>query len=589
MLEKLGTVAAKNYHEPYYFLRSQTISNYDGHSITSVDTTVTSDSVLHMARAIISEAMNLDDREVNIDNEVKAKTRGVNLSRKGENELFLQNFGKIFKRSSFESKKASAEILSERVKDEYEKIRLDEDVKICIFKIRTALRDYKNSKIKANAEKVADAQLYLINVLNMRKCLPYVKEVLNKILMREAVEGFQREFGDLKDVKTLHEMKLFLDKLYEDILDAYARGYFDGCESSMIYGFGHSPSLVSVDLKELKENPWEASNAVWTLVSMSLNSPVFSKNGKRFEIFNSGSQNDNNCAFRAIAVGKGSGPNGYNIIQSKVVNGAKKILKELKKVSCTKTLDTDVLLENITDVPNITKGRLVRYLEKYISDRKDGFVGGMTDFEYSLAAVGLRHPICVIDAENSNEYTFLPNGKKVDGIVEYDCIKKPIYVGRVNGHSTALLPLDELDSALTGNSMLEREVKDAVKNSMIGIILKEIKKRGRGKLQKSKYECTNLYNHYMNKNKKSKNNENLFITAYMICKILLRMSPDEVVKIEKVYEELSHLAKETKNVKNIKTRKLKLEEYTEIISQKAVDICKYEPLFWLNFIATIFA
>ena len=586
MLEKLGTVAAKNYYEPYYFLRSQTISNYDGHNIASVDTTVTSDSVLHMARAIISEAMNLDDREVNIDNEVKTKTRGVNLSKKDENELFLQNFGKIFKRSSFESKKASAELLSIECRDEYEKIRSDKDVRICIFKIRTALRDYKNSKTKTNAEKVADAQLYLMNVLNRGKCLPYVKEVLNKIFMRETVEGFQKEFGYLKDVKTLREMKLFLDKLYKDIKDKKGDRYFDECESSMIYGFGHSPSFISVDLKELKENPWEASNAVWTLASMSLNYPVFSKNGKCFEIFNSGSQNDNNCGFRAIAVGEGSGPNGHNTIQSKVVNGAKKILKELRKEPCTKTLDTDVLLENITDVHNITKGRLVRYLKKYISDRKDGFVDGMTDFEYSLAAIGLGHPICVIDAKNSDEYTFLPNGKKVDGIVECDCIKKPIYVSKVYGHSTALLPLDGLDYNLPDNSALESKVKKAVKNSMKSIMLKEIKKWERGNLQKSKREYTNFYDYYMNKNK---NNENLIVTAYMIYKTLVKMSADEVAKIEKIYEELSHLAKGSKNVKNIKTRKLKLEEYAEIISQKAVDICKYDPLFWLNFKTTIFA
>jgi hypothetical protein len=90
----------------------------------------------------------------------------------------------------------------------------------------------------------------------------------------------------------------------------------------------------------------------------------------------------------------------------------------------------------------------------------------------------------------------------------------------------------------------------------------------------------------MNKNK---NNENLVVTAYMIYKTLVKMSADEVAKIEKIYEELSHLAKGSKNVKNIKTRKLKLEEYAEIISQKAVDICKYDPLFWLNFKTTIFA
>jgi hypothetical protein len=149
-----------------------------------------------------------------------------------------------------------------------------------------------------------------------------------------------------------------------------------------------------------------------------------------------------------------------------------------------------------------------------------------------------------------------------------------------------LLPLDGLDYNLPDNSALESKVKKAVKNSMKSIMLKEIKKWERGNLQKSKREYTNFYDYYINKNK---NNENLVVTAYMIYKTLVKMSADEVAKIEKIYEELSHLANGSKNVKNIKTRKLKLEEYAEIISQKAVDICKYDPLFWLNFKTTIFA
>ena len=592
MLEKLGTIAAKNYDKPYYFLRSQTISNYDGHKIASVDidTGVTSDSVLRMARAIISEAMNLDDRNVNIDNEVKIKTTGVSLGKKEENRLSLENLKKKVKGKSFEEKASFAELLSGSVKDKYEKIKSDISVKNCISNIKTALKRYKNRKTKENAEKVADAQLALINVLNERQFPKYVRQVLDMIFTRVVVDSFQKEFGDLKLVRTLHEMKLFLDKLYEDTnINPDVKKYSKERERSLIYGLGYSPSPVSVDLRKLKENPLEASSAVSTLVSMSLNYPVLSRNGNRFEIFNSGSENDNNCGFRAVAVGEGDGPNGYEEIQKNVIDGSKKILKELKKGSWPKTLDTDVLLENITDAPNITRGRLVRYLKRYISDRKNGFVGGMTYIELSLAAIGLGYPICVIDAEDGNEYTFLPNGKKIDGIIEYDGIKKLIYISIIHGHSTALLPLGKVDHDLTDNSMLEREVRNAVKNSTMSIILEEIKKLRRGKLQKSKCGYTDFYNYYTNKNKKNKNIENLFVTMYMICKILAKMSADEVDKIEKIYEEISGLANKAKNIKNAKAIKSKVEKCIKIISRKAVDICKDEPLFWLNFKTTIFA
>ena len=206
-----------------------------------------------------------------------------------------------------------------------------------------------------------------------------------------------------------------------------------------------------------------------------------------------------------------------------------------------------------------------------------------------LAAIGLGYPICVIDAEDGNEYTFLPNGKKIDGIIEYDGIKKLIYISIIHGHSTALLPLGKVDHDLTDNSMLEREVRNAVKNSTMSIILEEIKKLRRGKLQKSKCGYTDFYNYYTNKNKKNKNIENLFVTMYMICKILAKMSADEVDKIEKIYEEISGLANKAKNIKNAKAIKSKVEKCIKIISRKAVDICKDEPLFWLNFKTTIFA
>jgi hypothetical protein len=74
----------------------------------------------------------------------------------------------------------------------------------------------------------------------------------------------------------------------------------------------------------------------------------------------------------------------------------------------------------------------------------------------------------------------------------------------------------------------------------------------------------------------------------MIGEIVEKMSPREKEKIEKIEQELSYLAKEAKNIKYIGAIGSKLEEYIEIISQKAVDICKYEPLFWYNYKTTKF-
>ena len=178
---------------------------------------------------------------------------------------------------------------------------------------------------------------------------------------------------------------------------------------------------------------------------MSLRYPIFSKNGKSFEIFDTGSQNDENCAFRAIAVGAGLWPNGYNEIQKKVIDGAKKLLDELKEDPGSRSFDINLFLEDEDiNLPEKNEKYLTEWLNKYISDRENGFVGGMTDIDRSLVAISLGRPICVIDAEEGSEYTFLPNGKKIDGIKD-DTEGKPIYISIVRGHSTALLPLDKFD------------------------------------------------------------------------------------------------------------------------------------------------
>ena len=563
----------------------QDVGSLDGHSVASVNTTELSDSVLHMARAIISDAMSLEDREIEIRNEKAKVGRGtkkvkidkVDFGKVKKDELTLKKLGEMLEKESFEEKASFAELLSVEVKDEYEKIKSDEDVRDCVSNIKTALKDYKGSNTKENAKKVVDAQLALMKVLNKKKYKKYIKETLSKIFTRVAVEAFQKEFGDLKRVNTLREMKLFLNKLYEDIKDAKGDKYSGECESSLIYGFGHYPAPVRVNLKNLKKNPAEVSNAVWALVSMSLRYPVFSKNGKGFEIFDTGSQNDGNCSFRAVAVGAGLGPNGYNEIQQKVIEGAKKLLNELKSGSGNKNLYADVLLNDEgINLPEKNEKCLTEWLDKYIKDRENGFVGGMDDIDRSLAVIGLGRPICD---------TFLPNGKKIDGIKD-NVNDKPIHISRLYSHSTALLPLDRLDNkrSLPDSSELESEVKDAIRKTMMNIMLKEIKKRKNSKLLSSMSKYLNFYYDYKDENKKE-DNENLFIAMDMIHKIVKEMSTDEAEKIEDIEQELSKLANGIiGNGDNVKTIESKLKEHIEMISQKAVEICKNEPLFWYNYI-----
>lgn len=599
MAEGIGKFPVENQAVSRYYLRNK-LGNFNGHIIDPGDMTVLSDSVLHMARAIISDAMSLDDREIEIRNEKAKVGRGtkkvkidkVDFGKAKKDKLSLEKLGKMLKKKSFEKKASFAELLSEEVKYEYEGIKSDKNVRDCVFNIKTALKVYKNRNTKKNAKKVVDAQLALIDVLSKKQYPKYVQETLSKIFTREAVEGFQKEFGDLKDPNTLHDMKLFLNKFYEDIKDAKGDKYSDECESSLIYGFGHYPAPVRVDLKDFEKNPAEASNAVWVLMSMSLRCPVFSKNGKRFEIFDTGSQNDDNCAFRAVAVGAGLGPNGYNEIQQKVIDGAKKLLGECNDKS-QKTCDISIFL---ADTHCRTMKSFAKYLKKYFLSRKDGFVGGMNDIEYSLAAIGLGRPICVIDAEKGSEYTFLPNGRKIDG-VKYNGSKEPIYISIVHGHSTALLPLDRLDNKhrLPDNSKLESEVKNVIKNSMISVMMKEIKENKRKKNNKLlglMSEHADFYTRYVNENEK-KANKDLFIVMDMMKEIAKNMLSNGCKNFKKIGKELKQVSKSlsngiTKNGKDIKDEDIekigsKLEEYIEIMLQEAMDICKDKPLFWYNY------
>ena len=121
MLERV-----KNQSVPHSYLRSRP-GSLDGHSVASVNTTELSDSVLHMARAIISDAMSLDDREIEIRNEnakvgrgtKKVKIGKVDFGKVKKDKIALKKLGEMLKEKSFEEKASFAELLSGEVKDEY--------------------------------------------------------------------------------------------------------------------------------------------------------------------------------------------------------------------------------------------------------------------------------------------------------------------------------------------------------------------------------------------------------------------------------------------------------------------------------------
>ena len=174
----------KNQSVPHSYLRSRP-GSLDGHSVASVNTTELSDSVLHMARAIISDAMSLEDREIEIRNEEAKVCRGtkkvkidkVDFGKVKKDKLSLEKLGKMLKKKSFGEKASFAELLSEEVKYEYEGIKSDKNVRDCVSNIKTALKVYKNRNTKKNAKKVVDAQLALIDVLSKKQYPKYVQEL----------------------------------------------------------------------------------------------------------------------------------------------------------------------------------------------------------------------------------------------------------------------------------------------------------------------------------------------------------------------------------------------------------------------------
>ena len=336
--------------------------------------------------------------------------------------------------------------------------------------------------------------------------------------------------------------------------------------NNLIYGFGFYPSSVDIELKNLAGEDVGMREILSALGTLSKEHALTIKNGKKFEVVNTGSYNDNNCAFRAIAIGAGLGPNGYNIVQHKVVKGAEKLLKMWDNLDHERQDQIASMLIQCVDTSDgkeYTLGDVKKLLKEYIDCRGQGFVSGVRNIEYLFAAVGLGRPICVSDNRFGNEYTFLPNGRKEDGIRnDYSTFGKPVYVGSIFGHAEALLPLDnkglrKMDNKLPELDKKASEMKDAISKHISGVIYKQSS-----------------------------------LLKIILLKMDSKFDADKKAEAYSLEKEIRIIAKNKASGKLAPSQEEvlqnKLKQFGDIFADKAVELCKEEPLFWDNVYNSIF-
>jgi hypothetical protein len=202
-------------------------------------------------------------------------------------------------------------------------------------------------------------------------------------------------------------------------------------------------------------------------------------------------------------------------------------------------------------------------LKEYIDCRGQGFVSGVQNIECLFAAVGLGRPICVSDNFFGEEKTFLPDGRKEDGIRnDYSTFGKPVYVGFISGHAEALLPLDnkglrKMDNKLPELDKKASEMKDAISKHISGAIYEAI--NGRGSLLK-----------------------------IILRKMDSKFDADKKAEAYSLENEIRIIAKNKASGKLAPSQEEvlqnKLKQLGDIFADKAVELCKEEPLFWDNVI-----
>jgi hypothetical protein len=366
---------------------------------------------------------------------------------------------------------------------------------------------------------------------------------------------------------------------------------------NLIYGFGFYPSSVDIELKNLSGKNVKTTKVLSALGDLSKEHALTIKNGKKFEVVNTGSYNDRNCAFRAIAVGAGFGPNGYNIIQQKVVEGAQKLIEMWDGLDDGLQMQIKrVFIHRVSTINSkeYTLGDVKKLLKEYIACRGQGFVSGVSAIEFLFAAIGLGRPICISDNEYVGEYTFLPDGRKEDGIRDdYSTFGKPVYVGHIYRHAEALLPLDNKGSRKIADKLPEldkkaSDMKDAISKHISDVIYEAINEQSsllKIIARDPRHIGENFIKAFL-EDPECKNDKNLFVAMKILDGVDSKLYADKRADAYNLEKEIRIIAKNKASGKLAPSQKEvlknKVKQLSDIFADKAVELCKEEPLFWDN-------
>jgi hypothetical protein len=585
-------------------------------NIKSEDTDIepSGDSVFHIAEAIIADAANLEDKELMSNekeftaNEVKDKLRSF----VGLAKLMFKNTPlgalDILNVESTALKRVHTKVLAKVCTDAFNKIKDDKDIKKCVNDLSDALIRYSKSETVEDCKKIILIQGNLRKAIKNAKHIESVNEVLNTVFVRAAVDKFYKKFGNLNNPNTTSDLKAIFNSIYNKSIRiaSVERGSlidFDTHLNNLIYGFGFYPSSVDIELKNLsgKKNV-KTAKVLSALGALSKEHALTIKNGKKFEIVNTGSYNDRNCAFRAISIGAGFGPNGYNIVQQKVVKGAEKLLKMWDSLDHERQDQIARMLIQCVDTSDgkeYTLGDVKKLLKEYIDCRGQGFISGVQNIECLFAAIGLGRPICVSDNRFSDECTFLPDGRKEDGIRDdYSAFDKPIYVGFISGHAEALLPLDnkglrKIDNKLPELDKKASDMKDAISKHISGVIYDAINEQSNllKIIARDPRHIGESFIEAFLKDPRCKNDKNLFVAMKILAEVDSKLYADKRADAYNLEKEIRALSREKVSRNNENRRwfprqekvlQNKLKQFVDIFADRAVELCQKKPLFWDN-------
>lgn len=575
------------------------------------------DNVFHIAEAIIAKTLGFKDKRLGSNEEnvsgddVKGKVRElISATSESIEGVLLCELPDFLEKESTAFKRATTKLLAKVCENVFNVIRHDKDIQRRVNDLSSALIDYAKNRTNCSEDgliskckNIIMAQENLKKLIENAGHIESVNEVLNFAFVRAAVDKFYKKFGDLSNPNAISGLKSIFNSIYDksERIASIEKGSsidFDTHLNNLIYGLGFHPSSVDIELENLAGEDVEMTEALSALGALSKEHALTIKNGKKFEVLNTGSYNDNNCAFRAISIGAGFGPNGYNIIQQKVVEGAQKLLKMLDGLDHGLQVQIARMLIQCVDTSDgkkkYTLGDVKKLLKEYINCRGQGFVSGVQNIECLFAAVGLGCPICVSNNQLGKEYTFLPDGRKEDGIRDdYSTFGKPVYVGFISGHAEALLPLDNKGSRKMDNKLPEldkkvSDMKDAISKHISGVIYDAINEQS-SLLKIIARDPRHIGESFIEaflKAPRCKNDKNLFVAMKILAEVDSKLDADKKVEAYNLEKEIRIIAKNKASGKLSPSQEEvlqnKLKKFVDIFADKAVKLCKEKPLFWDN-------